>query len=76
MQDFFRWDDGYEAKAKAVAHHACYKLVQDMHYEARIAAVVHFYRKYMKVKLTKAEARNMRLTRDQFMRVNILLLLN
>ena len=40
MQDFFLCQEGYEARAARVAHKACYKLVKDMHYEARNQAVV------------------------------------
>jgi hypothetical protein len=36
MQDFFRCDAGYEARADVVATMSCKKLVVDMHYEARI----------------------------------------
>ena len=36
MQVFFRCEEGYEAKANDVANKATKKLVQDMHYEARI----------------------------------------
>jgi len=36
MQDFFRCEEGYEAKADAVADKAGKKLVKDMHYEAHI----------------------------------------
>ena len=38
MQDFFRCDAGYEARADVVATTSCKKLVVDMHYEARIEA--------------------------------------
>jgi hypothetical protein len=40
MQDFFRCDAGYEARADVVATTSCKKLVVDMHYEARIQAIV------------------------------------
>ena len=39
MQDFFRCDAGYEARADVVATTCCKKLVVDMHYEARIQAI-------------------------------------
>jgi hypothetical protein len=70
MQDFFRCQEGYEARAARVAHEACKKLVKDMHYEARIQAIV-TYHAGIRVKVTKTEARNMRLTREQYLGVNI-----
>jgi hypothetical protein len=36
MQDFFRCEAGYEARANVVATTSCKKLVVDMHYEAQI----------------------------------------
>ena len=40
MQDCFRYQEGYEARAARVAQKARYKLEKDMHYEARNQAVV------------------------------------
>ena len=40
MQDFHRCEPGYEAIAAKVADTACRKLVKDMHYEARVQAVI------------------------------------
>ena len=42
MQDFYRCTPGYEARANQVANKACYKLVKDMHYEARVQANVRY----------------------------------
>jgi hypothetical protein len=36
MQDFYRCEAGYEARADVVATTSCKKLIVDMHYEARI----------------------------------------
>jgi hypothetical protein len=36
MQDFFRCEARYEARADVVATTSCKKLVVDMHYETRI----------------------------------------
>jgi hypothetical protein len=36
MQDFFKCDARYEARADVVATTSCKNLVVDMHYEARI----------------------------------------
>ena len=40
MQDFYRCEPGYEAMVTQVADTACPKLVKDMHYEARVQAVI------------------------------------
>jgi len=76
LQDFFRVDDEFKDRATVVANTACRKLVTDMHYEARIQAVVYYYRKFLKVKLTETDARNMRLTRAEYIQINIRYLLN
>jgi hypothetical protein len=36
MQDFFRYEPGYEGTVDVVATVSCKKLVMDMHYEAHI----------------------------------------
>ena len=43
MQDFFRCEAGYEARVDVVATTSCKKLVVDMHYEARIQAIVSYH---------------------------------
>ena len=67
MQDFFRCQDGHEARADAVAIKCCKKLVVDMHYEARIQAVVTYYGTVLEMKVTKRDARSMTLTQDQYL---------
>ena len=57
-------------KAMAVASSACPKLVKDMHYEARIQAVITYHAKYRDVKVTKGDARTMTLTREQYLQVH------
>jgi hypothetical protein len=54
-----------------VAHKAYYKLVKDMHYEARVEAVVTYNARFIGRKINKTEARNMTLTREQYLQVNI-----
>ena len=71
MQDFFRCKEGYEVKADAVANKAAKKLIKDMHYEARIWAVIQYNAKILRVRLPKSAARTMRLTREQYLKVNI-----
>ena len=69
MQDFFRCDTGYEARADVVATTSCKKLVVDMHYEARIQAIVTYHGSVLGEKVTKQQARTMSLTRDQYLQV-------
>jgi len=57
--------------AALVAHKTYYKLVTDMHYEARVQAIVTYNATNLGTKISKAEARNMRLTREQHLQVNI-----
>jgi RNA 3'-terminal phosphate cyclase len=59
MQDFFRCEAGYEARADVVATTSCKKLVVDMHYGFVLGE-----------KVTKQAARTMLLMRDQYLQVN------
>ena len=70
MQDFYRCQEGFEAKWKSVSEQAAKKLVKDMHYEARVQAIIEFYAQYRSMKVKKGEARTMNLTKDQFMSVS------
>ena len=70
MQDFYRCEPGYDAIAAQVAYTACRKLVKDMHYEARVQAVITYCADVEKRKVGKDVARNMFLTREQYLRVN------
>ena len=51
-------------RAMQVASKACYKLVADMLYEARIQAVIDYKAKIEKVRIYKGLARDLRLTRE------------
>ena len=62
MHDFFRCQDGHEARADAVATKCRKKLVVDMHYEVRIQAVVTYHGTILGMKVTKRDARTMTLT--------------
>jgi hypothetical protein len=53
-----------------VATTSCKKLVADMHYEARIQAIVSFHGAVFGEKVTKQQARTISLTRDQYLQVN------
>ena len=60
--------------AREVANTTCHKLVADMLYEARIQANCDYKRRIEKVKTNKVVVRNLRLTREQYMRVILLIL--
>jgi hypothetical protein len=47
MQDFIRYDAGYEGRADVVATVNCKKLVVDMHYEAHIQAIITFHATFL-----------------------------
>ena len=62
---------GYEAKVDVVADKAAKKLIKDMHYEARIQAVIQYHAEIFRVRVPKSAARTMRLTPEQYLKVNI-----
>ena len=66
MYDFYRCEEGTLPMAMMVANTACYKLVADMLYETRVQAVVDYKSRIEKVKVKKPAARNIRLTREQY----------
>ena len=70
MQDFYRCEEGYEARANELAHQACYKLVKDKHYEACVHAVIVYCAEFEKRSVKKPAARDIFLTRDPYLRVN------
>ena len=57
-------EPGFEPQATRVAEKACRKLVKDMHYEARIKAIITYSAEYEGVKINKAQARQMSLTKE------------
>ena len=71
MQNFFRCVDGYEGRADVVATMYYKKLVMDMHYEARIQAIITFQTSALREKVRKKDAKTMSLTWDQYLHVNI-----
>ncbi|KAK3132609.1 hypothetical protein QOZ80_6AG0525130 [Eleusine coracana subsp. coracana] len=70
LLDFYRYKTGYKDRAKIMAHCACPKLVRDMFYEARIQVAIVYHVQHLKVKVTKCQARNTKLTRDEYMQVH------
>ena len=76
MQDFYRCEEGMMPRAMQVASKACYKLVTDMLYEARVQAVIDYKARIEKVKIYKGPVRDIRLTREQYLQVNTQSFLN
>ena len=70
MQDFYRCEEEMMPRAIQVASKACYKLVADMLYEVRIQVVIDYKAKIEKVRIYKGPVRDIRLTREQYLRVN------
>ena len=71
MQDFFRVQEGQEEAASLVLTKLCKKLVKELHYVARIQAVVTFNASYLGNKLSKKEARTMVLAKQDYLRVTL-----
>jgi hypothetical protein len=64
MQDFFRCESGYEARADVVVTTSCRKLIVDMHYETRSLAIITYYDSVLGDKANKKDTRTMSLTRE------------
>ena len=71
MQDFYKCEEGMMTVTHEVANMACHKLVADMLYEACIQANCDYKHRIEKVKTNKRDVRNLKLTREQYLRVNI-----
>lgn len=50
-----------------LATRCCKKLVVDMHYEARIQAIIKYHGAILREKVSKKDARTMKLTRDRYL---------
>jgi len=59
----------YEERAAIVADNRCVKLVKDMHYEAQVQCIINFCALFLKQKIGKPEARELKLTREQYLQV-------
>jgi hypothetical protein len=70
MQAYFRCEDGFEGRADLTATKACKKFITDMHHEARIQAIVSYHESKLGENVTKKDARQMTLTRDQYHEVD------
>jgi hypothetical protein len=65
MQDFYKCEPGYEAKANVVATTCCKKLI-----EAHIQSIINFHASVLGDKVSKKDARTMSVTWDQYLQVN------
>ena len=54
-----------------MADKAAKKFIKDMHYEARIQAVIQYHAEILREKIPKSAARTMSLTSEQYLKVNI-----
>ena len=70
MQTYYRCEEGFKARAEQVTTKACKKLITDMHHEVRIQAIVTYYGSKHGERKTKKDAREMQLTREQYLEVN------
>ena len=55
---------GYKAKVASICEEATKKLMKDMHYEARVQAIIDYYAQYRGMKVIKENARTMNLARE------------
>jgi hypothetical protein len=70
MQLYYRCEEGFEARAKAVLTKACKKLIMDIYYEVRIQAIITYHRSILGEDVKKPQARSMMLTQDQYIQVD------
>jgi quinolinate synthase len=70
MHDFFICEAECKARVDVVATTSYNKLVVDMHYEARIQAIISYHGSVLGEKVTKQQAQTMSLTRDKYLQVN------
>jgi hypothetical protein len=71
MQDFYRLVDGCAEKADEVQETVCKKAVLDMHYEAQVQCVINYSALKFGRSMKKSEARNFKLTREQYLEVKL-----
>ena len=64
-------DEGYEESALVTSHNQCIKLLKDMHYEAQVQCVINYGALFLKQKIKKEVVRNMKLTQEQYLQVNL-----
>ncbi|XP_066341328.1 uncharacterized protein [Miscanthus floridulus] len=67
--DFFKCAEGYEARAAKAAAKSFRGRISDMHYEARLQAIIDYCAVYEQRKVKKEDARLMHLTKEQYLKV-------
>lgn len=67
--DFYKCEEGKDQEAEHVQEKVCMRLVQDMHYDARVQAVVTYYVDKKKEPMTRDQAKTKYLEKDQYMQV-------
>jgi len=70
LQIFFRCEEGQEDRVEKVMVKSARKRITDMHYEERLTCIVKYYTKHLGEKITKTQARQRTLTREQYLEVN------
>jgi hypothetical protein len=70
LQTFFRYEEGPEERAKKNLVKSARNRISDMHYEERLTCIIKYYATRLGQKITKTQARQMSLTREQFLEVN------
>jgi hypothetical protein len=63
MQLYYRCEEGFDARVEAVLTKACKKFM-DIHYEARVQAILTYHRSILGGDVKKPQARSMTLTRN------------
>jgi hypothetical protein len=63
MQEYYKLEEGFEDTTDIVAVRACRKRVVDIHYEARVQAIINYYGTKLGHKVTKSEARQITLNK-------------
>ena len=54
-----------------MANKAAKELIKDMHYQTCIQAVIQYHAKILRVRVPKSAAKTMRLTSEQYLKINI-----
>ena len=70
MQSFFRPLAGFEERVEDVLKKSCRKRIADMHHEVKHQCVINYYGSKLGQKITIPQAREMELTREQYLQVH------
>jgi hypothetical protein len=70
LQSFFRCEEGQDERAEKNLVKSAWKRISDMHYEECLTCIIKYYAMRLGQKVSKTQARQMSLTREQFLEVN------